>query len=675
MEEMPLNERQIYLNLQNTHLVGGEFPLPDSETWTAKGEWSNVDIDSVVAMWKSVDPSVTVLPAKFIVDAQKNPYMATDLIQEAQRGSTGGIIQFVLWIRHHWVIATIRDDAFEFCDSAPGIVQDNDIRSIADFIGLALNKSLQIITMRTPCQPKHSVECGAHSVVNLMMSHANYFWPREAADKTINRVSYHELHDTLQLFTEGELRLDYVKTRILQVIGEARCPLLTHSRLLAIADNWTHGNIKLRWMGATKVQTWVGSLIKRKTTHWQIKFEEDDGVGILPNKNVCYLTAEPTLEPEIEDLRHTHGDLLCLNFEPPPSTARVEGDSMKMSKLKELLQGDPKVPSNELFMKAYAPTTRKHQRQILTWLKGAPNSLNNLPCSIGIPQLIMTTKQQRRWRCSTTLTKMASIQGTLKILPFYHPTAPSIILGTSMHWRTAMRGAQIAANGEAPHQAKPATSEEIYKTLDLVKEDVQLHAAIEIAWLTAGRIGDIIILQPEHICEVREDVMMVKFMTGKTARNGHYSIAIPMPGERTKQYLLTCRTPSLFPTVRQDGIKDSLRRIDTRLECRSIRRGRLQELSRGGMSDSGLLHISRHAEIAMLRRYLDFGLSSGENIKRATMAAEAATKAAIKARQSNAQISEPQSSSKEGVEEVAPPQRIFSVPCPPSPPSSDDSFL
>ena len=49
------------------------------------------------------------------------------------------------------------------------------------------------------------------------------------------------------------------------------------------------------------------------------------------------------------------------------------------------------------------------------------------------------------------------------------------------------------------------------------------------------------------------------------------------------------------------------------LESRSLRRGRLQQLSKAGATDTELLFWSRHAGIPMLRRYLSFGTDSGEN--------------------------------------------------------------
>ena len=56
-----------------------------------------------------------------------------------------------------------------------------------------------------------------------------------------------------------------------------------------------------------------------------------------------------------------------------------------------------------------------------------------------------------------------------------------------------------------------------------------------------------------------------------------------------------------------------LRKEHKLLESRSLRRGRLQQLSKAGATDTELLFWSRHTGIPMLRRYLSFGTDSGEN--------------------------------------------------------------
>jgi hypothetical protein len=670
-EDVPLQEWESIQRsakaLQHTQLSGTEYP--DSDTWVAKGEWSNIDIDSFTARWKLVKPEVSVLHAKFILDAQRMPVKATKQLQQALSINTK-TVHLILWIRHHWIAATVNttNATMQIMDSAPGIATQEDIRSIADFIGDALHTPLTTTYLRVPRQPIHSNECGAHAVINLLLSQQEWLWEREESDKLIQRVSYEELTRLLRLFTDGEIRLDFVLSRILLTLGESQYALITHSRLLHLADAWGTRELTIRWMGATMIHTWTGKLIKRAATHWKINYNEESGTHSLPNQNVIYMTIESKNDQDIlQSLATTHGDLLALNWEPPSSTLTVEGDTVTVKELKEMLAGERISPKDQHFQAAYAKSTRQHHQQMYNTIKNAPQTWDHLMCSEGLPKLFSQMKAQRKWMCSTTLGKLTSTQGALKVIPFYFPQSPSVRLATSTHWKTIIKGAQTLANIEEPQQAHPASSTQIDETLSRLS-DMKLRAMIEIAWLTAARIGDMK-LQTKKNFSVGEEIMVVKFTDGKVAKNGAYSIACPLPSLATREYIRTCTTPLLFPGIETEDVKEELRKSDMRLECRSIRRGRLQELSAGGMTDSSLLHISRHASISMLRRYLDYGVVSGENLRRAHLAAAATIKAMSKERM-NVQ----QNSSKMAAEAGAPPRRTSSASSPPSTTSSAASF-
>jgi hypothetical protein len=180
--------------------------------------------------------------------------------------------------------------------------------------------------------------------------------------------------------------------------------------------------------------------------------------------------------------------------------------------------------------------------------------------------------------------------------------------------------------------------------------------------MTAGRVGDIIQLTPQCVTvNEKEEIAMIKFLKGKTARLGQYSVAVPKLSDKTIKFLHdTRRHPYLFPAITQTQVKEALRKINILYECRSIRRGRLQELSLGGMSDLGLLHISRHATISSLRRYLDYGQASGENIHRAHLAAKATIQAAATLR--NQQMSGQLPTSNPTEHTTAPPEKKFNEP-------------
>ena len=115
--------------------------------------------------------------------------------------------------------------------------------------------------------------------------------------------------------------------------------------------------------------------------------------------------------------------------------------------------------------------------------------------------------------------------------------------------------------------------------------------------------------------------MNVRFRRGKTAsKSGQYTIAQPLPSQATIDWVETANRENqlwLFPGVETSELTAHLRSMNPQLECRSLRRGRLQYLSQIGYGDEELLHVSRHAGLPMLRRYLTFGSDSGENRRQA----------------------------------------------------------
>ena len=136
--------------LQNRHLSGGDFPLPDSPTWTAQGEWSNVDLDECIRRWKIINPTIVALHSKIILDAQTSPARVVRQLQEARTESQKDShqIHIILWIRHHWIATTIDGNKMMIMDSAPGIAQEDDFRTIAEFFGTALKEDIIIVHMK-----------------------------------------------------------------------------------------------------------------------------------------------------------------------------------------------------------------------------------------------------------------------------------------------------------------------------------------------------------------------------------------------------------------------------------------------------------------------------------------------------------------------------------------------
>jgi hypothetical protein len=200
---------------------------------------------------------------------------------------------------------------------------------------------------------------------------------------------------------------------------------------------------------------------------------------------------------------------------------------------------------------------------------------------------------------------------------------------------------------EIPNQARPAVQDQIDK---ITKEVSPVARVIELSWACAARVGDILQLEPIDLVSTNNNTAMnIRFRRGKTASKNQYIITIPHPSEAMIQWIEEAREKKhtiLFPNMDTAKVTKRLRVEHKLLESRSLRRGRLQQLSKAGATDTELLFWSRHTGIPMLRRYLSFGTDSGENkniVQR--------TKELMKASKDAENMKEPEEENEEEIEE------------------------
>jgi hypothetical protein len=114
------------------------------------------------------------------------------------------------------------------------------------------------------------------------------------------------MFDALKLYADGELRLEYIRDRILNTLGEANYSLPTHNQILKHIDAFADKRVTVRWMKQEGVTKWTGRLLKRNPTHWVVKYDEMETLTQLPNKELCYFTIE---DKDGMNTHHTHADL------------------------------------------------------------------------------------------------------------------------------------------------------------------------------------------------------------------------------------------------------------------------------------------------------------------------------------------------------------------------------
>jgi len=272
-----------------------------------------------------------------------------------------------------------------------------------------------------------------------------------------------------------------------------------------------------------------------------------------------------------------------------------------------------------------APTTIKgHRKALSTLAADLPLDQRNAPLANALLEFINRTRRRKKWRWTSTVTKMSTLQGALALLPVYATitlddnttSSDPIMLKHCPVWTMAMRAAARKAREQLGVQPKAATGAHIRQVLRS-SLSVEMKACILLTWVTGSRCGDVLKLRLADFKMRPDGTLIITFIKGKTvAKRGPYSVSSCLPSTAEaapiKQHLLhvTGRQDApLFPNITGKKIKDALRAStgDGKLEQRSLRRGALQELAAQGMPLTTLLLFSGHTTIAMLLRYLGHG--------------------------------------------------------------------
>jgi integrase len=218
------------------------------------------------------------------------------------------------------------------------------------------------------------------------------------------------------------------------------------------------------------------------------------------------------------------------------------------------------------------------------------------------------------WKWSTTIKYMASCQGALASLPVLRNTSEAIHLQKSPIWSSAMVAAARRARAELPRQPLPIVWAEVQRVLR-TETNPATFAAVLLCWMTTSRTGCVCQLSRSDVVLHPNATLSVRFVRGKgvLCRGTAYTIhTAEVPSEFLPRFntYLASRGSWLFPKNTTSAvIKNALRRVNTALEARSLRRGSLQHLAcQPSMTDEILLHFSGHSSVKTLRRYLNWGM-------------------------------------------------------------------
>ena len=318
--------------------------------------------------------------------------------------------------------------------------------------------------------------------------------------------------------------------------------------------------------------------------------------------------------PEIASLYRAY--IETKNGSTPGNLQRLSGETTTASQLLTYLVQPEIRDIAPSYRHHLAPSTIKQQQRTLRWL------LKHLPPSeecldVAIPQAVGRMAAARCWAPTTWHTRLLNIQGALVALFIYRAVQTSIALARCPRWNSSLR--TVVHLKPLYHPAQPlALSKDQIEQAIALEPLPMVKAALELAWLSAARGGDIrqILAKDIHVTNSTQHQMGSIAMTirrGKTAKKEQYTVGIPLPSPPTLDFLNERKRDGswAFPGLTGDQLRAALRRVHPKLEQRSLRRGRLQHLSRHeNWSDLQLLELSRHASVAMLRRYLDMGVVS-----------------------------------------------------------------
>lgn len=279
---------------------------------------------------------------------------------------------------------------------------------------------------------------------------------------------------------------------------------------------------------------------------------------------------------------------------------------------------DAHVPS--LALRALAPATASNHRQLLRGLAFLPRDLHDVALDKALVEWQCRLMKFKGWEYSTLHTRLASIAGALRLLPLYAKDRASIHMASSVVWSQASKAAAQKQRLTLPRRATPANWSDVTGILSRENHS-PTSLAILLAWLTCGRMADVLRLKPTDIAPGAEYIT-VTFRDTKT-RNP-YTVATALPPATNLQPLLDLiegakLTSPLFKTS-APAVARALKAERQALTQHSLRRGALQTLARALVPSTALIHFSGHKTVASLLAYLDDGAVAPENPARAIQA-------------------------------------------------------
>ncbi len=260
--------------------------------------------------------------------------------------------------------------------------------------------------------------------------------------------------------------------------------------------------------------------------------------------------------------------------------------------------------SLEVASLALAPTTSASLRRILDGLDRIAVTMDLESLHPAVVMEYINSCLRMGWKFSSVLTTSRNIT-MLASRREYQP------LLSSPEFQDLRRGLARLAALESPKQAPLLVFADLTSLVDrlLARKEREMAALIALAWLLAGRLGEVALIPRDHFFP-EESPVRVKFtrMKGvfgaqeKSLAEGFLcSVVCKWHRRLSRKQTPPRRLFSLSPS---QVIACLRKEVNPRLSGHSIRRGALTHGDQRGSSSHDLMALSSHKSTQMLQRYI-----------------------------------------------------------------------
>lgn len=238
---------------------------------------------------------------------------------------------------------------------------------------------------------------------------------------------------------------------------------------------------------------------------------------------------------------------------------------------------------------------------------------------------------QRKWKYSTTLTKLGEIVGALRRREYYASGCRLNKVEEDQEFKDYERVIRHGALQEQVNYPKAVLREDLHKAIKnlLMEERIEVAVLLLLVWSTAARVACALKLRKENI-EISGQEIKIRFVEGKGvfARKQPYTVHTHLGQwtQKVQSFLNRTKTSELFPVSQwnrlRKGVSEALKGVDRAYELRSLRRGSLVTMAQRGVPLEVVRHFSGHTNDNQCLRYLEWGWHHGNMHQRGVRAAQ-----------------------------------------------------